>query len=496
MRDREGAVVFLKAGVLALALLLASRVLGLVRESALAAGFGSSGLADVAVLMFSLPDWLSAVVAGGALSYVLLPRWAGSDASQVRAQVLRVGAGLLAAGAAMALLLLLLRAPAAALLLPGMPAHASGPAAHGLAWAAVAIPLALLAALGATRLQHGRDFVGMYAASLVVNLVLIAGLAGTAWLVPAWPIAWLGVALVLAMGLRMAWLLWRLRRLAPAPTPAAGPALAMPAASVWAWAVLSASLPLALPFIARSMASAEGEGALATFNYAWKLAELPLVLAIQLVASLALPAIASAHAAVGPGEAEDPQPARAAFALAWALGCACAAALLAGAPAVSAMLFGWGRMDSAALARVAGWGAVAAWGLLPQALAAVSLAVLAARARLRWAALAYAAAVATLLVAAAAGLTGGATLMMLLNALYTFVALVTLLALGPGWRRLLPVRALAAGAAALAAVALAGPALALPRQGAAGLALAVLAALGVLAACALASADLRRALRR
>ena len=40
---------FLKAGALSLVLLLASRLLGLARESALAAAFGTSGLADVLV---------------------------------------------------------------------------------------------------------------------------------------------------------------------------------------------------------------------------------------------------------------------------------------------------------------------------------------------------------------------------------------------------------------------------------------------------------------
>ena len=59
---------FLKAGALSLALLLASRVLGLLRESALAAAFGASGLADVAVLMLTLPDWVAGVLASGALA--------------------------------------------------------------------------------------------------------------------------------------------------------------------------------------------------------------------------------------------------------------------------------------------------------------------------------------------------------------------------------------------------------------------------------------------
>ena len=74
----------LKAGALSLALLLASRVLGLLRESALAATFGISALADVAVLMLTLPDWLAGVLASGALGYVLLPHWAGRGAPSPR----------------------------------------------------------------------------------------------------------------------------------------------------------------------------------------------------------------------------------------------------------------------------------------------------------------------------------------------------------------------------------------------------------------------------
>ncbi|RYY95353.1 MAG: hypothetical protein EOO24_23015 [Comamonadaceae bacterium] len=81
---------FLRAGVLSLALLLASRLLGVVRESALAAAFGSGGLADVAVLMLTLPDWVASVMASGALAYVLLPAWSQQQPGQVSALQRRV----------------------------------------------------------------------------------------------------------------------------------------------------------------------------------------------------------------------------------------------------------------------------------------------------------------------------------------------------------------------------------------------------------------------
>src|SRR6476659_9409685 len=76
---------FLKAGAFSLPLLLASRLLGLLRESAQAAAFGASGLADVVVLMLTLPDWLAGVLASGALAYVLVPAWAGQTGVEIAA---------------------------------------------------------------------------------------------------------------------------------------------------------------------------------------------------------------------------------------------------------------------------------------------------------------------------------------------------------------------------------------------------------------------------
>jgi peptidoglycan biosynthesis protein MviN/MurJ (putative lipid II flippase) len=265
---------------------------------------------------------------------------------------------------------------------------------------------------------------------------------------------------------------------------------------VWLWAILSAGLPLALPFAARSIASQAGEGALATFNYAWKLVELPLILAIQLVATLAFPAIAKALAA-----GDSPATAgavRGAIALAWALACAAAATLLVGAPAIAQLLFGWGRMEPQALARVAYWGALGAWGLLPQALIAVALTVLAARSRMRTAVMAYGAALGLLLGYSAWGVGDGASLMVLLNFLLGAVAVAVIVALGPQALAWLPWRSMAISFACL--LALAGLAMQawLPSSPGLwlGLAVAGLAGLAVMGATWWGSADLRAALAR
>jgi peptidoglycan biosynthesis protein MviN/MurJ (putative lipid II flippase) len=485
---------FLRAGALSLALLLASRLLGVARESSLAAAFGSSGLADLAVLALSLPDWIASVLASGALAYVLLPAWAAQDSQAVAALQRRVAKALVGGGLVLALLLALSGGPLARGLAAGVPAAMQPLAVQALWWSAAAVPLALLASLWATRAQHERDFTGLYGANLVVNATLIAAIAAAGLSGSSPAAVWvLGLGLLAAMALRLLWLRLRL----PAAADSAAHELTPPPAPVWLWAVLGAGLPLALPFAARSAASQAGEGALATFNYAWKLVELPLVLAIQLVASLAFPAIARALASGGGAKAAAP--ARQAFALAWTLACAAVAALAVGAPALARLLFGWGRMDPAALEQVWRWGLAGSWGLLPQAVAAVALTVLAARRKMRPAVAAYGAAFLLLLGAAAAGVSDGLLLMQVLNAGYTLVAVVCVAALGREGLAWLPGATMAWSAAGLAGVL--AVRFALPASWRDGALLAPLLAAAFAAALLLLltlwrSGDLRQALRR
>ena len=486
---------YLKAGALSLALLLASRLLGLLRESAQAAAFGTTGLADVAVLMLTLPDWLASVLAAGALAYVLLPAWAAQQPAQVAATQRKVALALLAAGAGAALLLVAAREPALGWLAGGLPPDLRPAAARALVWSAAALPAALLAALWTTRLQHESDFTGMYSANLVVNVTLIGAILWAATR-PEGAVPWLGAGLLAAMLARLAWLRWRAPAAPHSGTETRAIGAPLPSSQVWLWAALSAGLPLALPFAARSIASQAGEGVLATFNYAWKLVELPLILAIQLVATLAFPAIAKAVAA---GDAPATARAvRAAVCLAWALACAAAAALMVGAPAIAQLLFGWGRMEPQALVRVAHWGMLGAWSLLPQALIAVALTVLAARGRMKAAVAAYGVALALLLAYAASGTREGGELMVVLNLLLAAVSIAVIAALGAPVRSWMLWRSIAASTGSLAAIAaLATPAaLGQPAGVVAGLLAAALAGLLVLGATWWGSGDMRMALAR
>jgi putative peptidoglycan lipid II flippase len=406
----------LRAGLVSLALLLLSRVLGVLRESAVAAGFGTSAQADWVVLLISLPDLLTGVVVGGALSYVLVPFWAQHpSAASIAASQARVMRALLAAAAVMGLVLALAHGAAAKLFAPGAHAVAAFDGSITIWAAALSLPLALAAALWATRLQHEQDFIGVYGANVVVNVCTIGAIFLVAANVQGTPargtfsstvVFWMAFGVLFAVGARLIWLRGRLTRFSTAPAGADAPGL--PGARVWLAAALAAGLPLTLPFAARSLASGTGEGALARFGYAWKLVELPQMLLIQLVAMLALPAISRAFASApgqtgkAPGAAygwsdEARSAVSLAFALAWTLGCASLAGLAFGYEALFRLLFGWGAMaqaDSRSLGQVAALGGLAlpALGVI-----AISSAVLAAQNRLHWSALAHGVALVALL---------------------------------------------------------------------------------------------------
>ena len=425
---------YVRAGLVSLGLLLLSRLLGLMRESTQAAAFGATGLGDAVIVMFTLPDLLVGVLVSGALSYVLLPFWAQHGPQTVQRSQRQVAGSVLAVGILLGMLIWLMRGAMSHLLAPGLQADMASLGASSLAWSAAVLPLAMLAALWTTRLQHERDFVGMYAASLLVNLLLVAALAliainGMTAYTAGGSIFVLGCSLVLAMLARLSWLYWRLskglRLQRPAPL-LGGMKVDLPKATVWLWAALSSGMLLLLPVVGRSLASLSGEGALATFNYAWKLIELPLVLAIQLVASLAFPVITRTR----DGSPERAEALRLSFMLAWSLACAAIAVVGAFSLPLAKLLFGWGRMGADDLLVVAEWGAAGVWSLLPQALIAVVLTVMAISQQMHVAVWAYAAGIGVLVMVgwwgAASGLASGLAVMWLLNMVLTGVALCLL----------------------------------------------------------------------
>ena len=438
---------YLRAGLVSLGLLLLSRVLGLVRESVQAASFGTTALADVVVTMMTLPDLASSVLAGGALSYALLPWWARQTAAGMAASQRQVAQIFIGIGVILGLWIALSTGLWARWLAPGVGEAMQGAVRSALLWSAVAVPLSLLSLVWYTRLQHERDVVGMYGMNVVHTAVVIAAMGVAVWwgaLEVTHTVAVLGAGLLLAFGLRGGFLQWRLARVkhapnvldapnaskaSPTPVPPE-PVHGLPAAPVWLWALVATGLPVAVPLVARSLVSHSAPGALASFNYAWKLVELPNLLAIQLVATLAFPALTRAHA-----EGRDfTVQLRTAFALSWTLACAGAVGLYVAALPIADLLFGWGRMQSDQVAAVAQWAALGAWTLLPQSVLSVCTLLLATTGRLKLVAAMYAAVVAVL---ALGWVTDGPRMMLTLCALLCAAAVALVLASGRhAWKAL------------------------------------------------------------
>ena len=379
---------YMRAGMISLALLLLSRVFGLARESALAAAFGVSALADVVVVMLTLPDLVAGTLASGVLGFVLLPWWSRQTSEGQKSSRHRVMGLLLLLGCLLAVWIVLAPHQLAYLLAPGLAGH-DGLIEAAMRWSAFALPAALAASLWYTHLQHERDFVGMYGMNIVHTSVILMVLIALVFVFvvdAADVVTWMGAGLLAAMVLRLAFLSWRTSRVVVRFTAPNEPVSGLPGWHIWAWTLLATGLPVALPVIARSLVSETGAGALSTFNYAWKLIELPNLLAIQLVSSLAFPAIARAHA-----EGRDFHTAlKKAFMLAWTLACAAALALFIGSHPLATLLFGWGNMRAEHVAEIAQWSAWGAWTLLPQALIAVLVTALATLQKMRAAAFAYA----------------------------------------------------------------------------------------------------------
>ena len=65
----------LRAGVFSLGLPLLSRVFGLLRESAQAAAFGTTGMGDAVMVMFTLPDLLVGILVSRVLWAALSSGW-------------------------------------------------------------------------------------------------------------------------------------------------------------------------------------------------------------------------------------------------------------------------------------------------------------------------------------------------------------------------------------------------------------------------------------
>lgn len=287
----------MKAGLILLAGTLLGRLFGFARETQIAAAFGAGQMAEAAIITLSLPDLLTNVLLGGALSYALIPEFSTlsrSAAWRLHIQMTAV------VGVFFGVVAIILGVGSAGILsifnqhLPDQLAHQTQSAIAFSVWL---MPLIGLTGVATAYLQANKQYLATAFSTSIYNGILVLSLFGLVLGGAHGSELLLLSAAMIAGGLLRYAVLWRASTKLKAidPVEPIGWLIHMPLLKAYAFALTGSAALLALPLIARIYAAQYGEGALAQFNYASKLIELPLGVAISVISIVALPALSQAH---------------------------------------------------------------------------------------------------------------------------------------------------------------------------------------------------------
>lgn len=270
-------------GLLALAL-LAGRFSGLARELILATHFGVSAVADVAVVLLTLPDLLVNLLLSGGLSAALVPRLRVLPDEQA-AQLFRAACfwGILIFGA-IGLAIAMWPEFIFTLFAPGLahPVRIVGYSA--MIFLAFSVPLTALSGITTAYLNAGERFFVAGLGTLFFNLAIIFALLASR---TEAGLLLLGGAILTGAAIRL------VSQMAILPVRAwhVGNGIAgveRKFLTAFMAGIAASSLALLPPALIRAAASFLGAGNIATINYAQKLVELPLGILITTISTIAL----------------------------------------------------------------------------------------------------------------------------------------------------------------------------------------------------------------
>lgn len=339
--------------------------MGFGREATLAATFGVSQTADIAVFLIGLPDFLVNVLGSGGFTALLVVAFRQSRDQAVRL-LAQASLLILASVGALALLLILFADALVSLLAPGF-----SDAAREIA--VVTLPLVLLsapvaAATGATigYLQANDRFFIAAMGTAVINAVLILALLTAP---SESPLTWLAAAVF--AGAMARWLVQLvaigrpvIRGFALRPWLVEGKLMAG-----FARAAVTEAVVFFYPFALRALATLYGVGTLASVSYATKLVQLPLGVVVMTLTIILLPRLAASAASHKAGDStEFLGIARPGQYWILALSTISAALLIVHGAWLVEIAYGWGAIEESELAVIALYNAVFSLSLLPTGL--------------------------------------------------------------------------------------------------------------------------------
>lgn len=278
--------------------MILGRLGGMLREMLIAARYGASSEADIAVLILFIPDFLAVLLGGGAMGAALIPAFKrlddGRDAVLFRQASLAGGA----AFAALALGLALFAGPVVRVLAPGLPESAAGGTVADLLRVTVfAIPLTVLAAVSTAYLQSKGRFAIPAFGTLLFNGALVACL-----LIPETGLRALAVAAILGALLRWGSQAVDVLRARLHRARRAGNLISRRLVVAYMQATLTGALAVLLQMVPYALSTLGGGGELATFNYAYKLLMFPVGIGVAVFSVALFPTLAEVFGRTGEGE--------------------------------------------------------------------------------------------------------------------------------------------------------------------------------------------------
>lgn len=254
---------------------LLGRISGFFRESFIAANFGISVEADVAVLLLTVPDLFLNLLMGGALSVVLIPAFQNARSGADRSALLLQSSLVVVGGFVLiALLATFLSDGLVNILAPGIEDQAAYRASELLDIVLWVLPLTALAGVTTSALQSEEKFLVPALGTLIFNSVIVFLLFFGLFDLDQHVL--LAVSILLGAALRWLSQLLRVNMANFVYLTGVQWLITRDMAVRYFQAIGAAGILTLLPVIGRAVSSVGGEGQLAAFNYALKLVELPL----------------------------------------------------------------------------------------------------------------------------------------------------------------------------------------------------------------------------
>lgn len=281
----------LKAGSLLFMGLLLGRLLGLVREIAMAYSYGVSPAADIIIALVTLPDIVINIFVGNAAAAVFVPMIQNQSSTKKLKFFVRLSLVFFAVFSTIALVMFYRIDLLGRAILPSQ--NNSDVFLQQLRWTLLAIPFLALNSISRLFLQSENNFFLIGMENVIFNVFIISAIFVTKG---GQSLYYITGAIILGSILRWLVQVAKVFKLYGTESQSESSELPIRVKDFYLFSqALSASLIVQLvPILGRSLSSYfEGDGGLAIFNYVYKFSEFAVVLSISIGSTVLFPKLSN-----------------------------------------------------------------------------------------------------------------------------------------------------------------------------------------------------------